>query len=124
MLGGDVLVLEPGGLVLGALDHARHALVEREAAAADLGTPREGGAQVQGHPIRVGAEPAQRQDGGAVGVLEQRGEQVLGVEHGALRLGCQALGGDDRLLRLLGVSVELHRLRMIAKLPIPLSSML
>ena len=44
----------------------------------------------------------------ALGVLEQRREQVLGVEHGALRVGGEALGDEDRLLRLLGVSIELH----------------
>ena len=56
----------------------------------------------------VGAETAQRGGGDALVVLEQRGEEVLDVERRALRVGGEALGGEDGLLRLLGVAVELH----------------
>ena len=58
---------------------------------------------------QVDAEPAERLGRDAVVGLDEGGEQVLGVEDGALeRLG-GALGGEDGLLGLLGEAVELHR---------------
>ena len=57
---------------------------------------------------QVHAEPAQRLGGHAVVRLEQRGQDVLGVEDGALEPLGELLGGDDGLLGLLGESIELH----------------
>ena len=57
---------------------------------------------------RSDAEPAERLGGDPVIGLDERGEQVLGVEHGALQPLGELLGGDDGLLGLLGESVELH----------------
>ena len=56
----------------------------------------------------VDAQPPERLGGDAVVGLDERGEQVLGVEHGALHPLGELLGGDDGLLGLLGESVELH----------------
>ena len=57
---------------------------------------------------QVDAEAAERLGGHAVIGLDERGQDVLGVEHGALEPLRELLGGDDGLLGLLGESVELH----------------
>ena len=51
-------------------------------------------------PERLGGDPVVR--------LDEGGEQVLRVEHGALHPLGELLGGDDGLLGLLGEAVELH----------------
>ena len=57
---------------------------------------------------QVDAEPAERLGRDAVVRLEERGEEVLGVEDRALEPLGELLGGDDGLLGLLGEAVELH----------------
>ena len=85
VLGGDVLVAESAGLVLGLLDERARTrgsrpswppsiLARRESTAGDLHRDRG----------RVDAELAQGHHGDALGVVEQRSEQVLDVEHGGL----------------------------------------
>ena len=64
--------------------------------------------QLHGHAGRVGAELAQRHGRDALGVLEQGGQDVLDIEHGAVGARGQLLRGEDGLLGLLGVAVELH----------------
>ena len=56
---------------------------------------------------QVDAEPAKRLGGDAVVGLDERGEEVLGVEDGRFQALRGALGGGDRLLGLLGVAIEL-----------------
>ena len=60
---------------------------------------------------QVDAEPAERLGGDAVVGLDERVEQVLGVEDGADSHASSAArwAASDRLLGLLGVAVELHR---------------
>ena len=53
---------------------------------------------------QVHAEAPERLGGHAVVRLDERGQEVLGVEHGALEPLGELLGGDDGLLGLLGES--------------------
>ena len=57
---------------------------------------------------QVHAQAPERLGGDAVVRADERGEQVLRVEHGALHPLGELLGGDDGLLGLLGEAVELH----------------
>ena len=108
VLGGDVLVAEPAGLLLGPLDHPLGARVEAQRAALDPGPPGEDRGELAAERGQVDAEPAERLGGDAVVGLDERGEEVLGVEDRALeRLG-ELLGGEDGLLGLLGEAIELH----------------
>jgi hypothetical protein len=108
VLGRHVLVTEPLGLGLGELDGAPGARVHRERAALDPGAPGEDRRELAAEPGQVDAEPAQGLGRDPVIGLDQRREDVLGIEDRAVEaLGCR-LGGDDRLLGLLGEAFELH----------------
>ena len=72
------------------------------------GALREDRGELAAERGQVHAEPPERLGGHAVVGLDERGQQVLGVEHGALEPLGELLGGDDGLLGLLGESVELH----------------
>ena len=85
---------------------ARGSSVER--AARDPGAPREDRGDLAPERGEVHAEAPERLGGDPVVRADERGEQVLGVEHGALHPLGELLGGDDGLLGLLGESVELH----------------
>ena len=105
-----VLVAEAAGLLLGAVDHALGARVEAERAALDAGPLGEDRGELAAECRQVDAEAPERLGGHAVIGLEERGQQVLGVEHGALEPLGEGLGGDDGLLGLLGEAIELHGL--------------
>ena len=109
VLGRDVLVAEAPGLGLGALDDAPGARVERQRAALDPGASGEDRGQLAAERGQVDAEPAERLGRDAVIRLDERGQDVLGVEDRAVEPLGGGLGGDDRLLGLLGEAVELHR---------------
>ena len=108
VLGRDVLVAEAAGLGLGALDDAlargsrvsEPPWIRARLASAAASSPRNAG--------QVDAEPPERLGRDAVVGLDERAEQVLGVEDRALEPLGGLLGGDDGLLGLLGESVELH----------------
>jgi len=108
VLRGHEVVVEPTCLLLGALDDLARSRVEGQLATRDAGTPREHRGELKLDGRWIGAQRAQGHGRDPLGILEQGGEQVLSVEHGALGVCRQALGGQDGLLRLLGVSVELH----------------
>ena len=108
VLGRDVVVAEPPGLRLGQLDDAPGARVHRHRAALDPGAPGEDGGQLAAEAGQVDAEPAQRLGRDAVVGLDERGQDVLGVEDRAVEPLGGRLGGDDGLLGLLGEAVELH----------------
>ena len=108
VLGRDVLVAEPPRLGLRQLDDAPGARIHRQRAALDPGAPGEDRRQLAAEPGQVDAEPPERLGGDAVVGLDQRGEDVLGVEDRAVEPLGGGLGGDDGFLGLLGESVELH----------------
>ena len=108
VLGRDVLVAEATGLGLGVLDDGLGARVEAQRAALDpraLGERRRDLAAERG---QVDAEAPERLGRDAVVGLDERAEDVLGVEDRALQPGGGGLGGDDGLLGLLGEAIELH----------------
>ena len=111
MLGADVLVVEPFGFPLGAAQGGRQS------------APDAGGAGVAVHaralgerPVDacaqlgdVGAEPLDQRRDDAVGLLQQGGEQVFGLDRGVVAAVGDRVGGLQRLLRLRGESVVAHR---------------
>ena len=109
VLGRDVLVAEARGLGLGQLDDAPGARIERQRAALDPGAPGEDRRQLAAERGQVDAEPAKRLGRDAVVRLDERGQDVLGVEDRAVEPLGGRLGGDDGLLGLLGEAIELHR---------------
>ncbi len=108
MLGRGVVVTQPPGLLLGALDHALGARVERQRAALDPGPSGEEGRELAPETGQVHAQAPQRLGGDSVIGLEQRGQQVLGIEHRAVHPLGELLGRNDGLLGLLGEAIELH----------------
>ena len=88
VLGRDVLVAEPARLGLGQLDDATGARIHRQRAALDAGAAGEDGRQLATEPGQVDAEPAQRLGRDAVVGLDERGQDVLGVED----RGCRGAG--------------------------------
>ena len=114
VLGRGVLVAQPARLFLGALDHPLRARVERQRAALDPGALGEDRGELAAERRQVHAQAAERLGGHAVIGLDERGQDVLGVEHGALEPLRELLGGDDGLLGLLGEAVELHGTRGLA----------
>ena len=108
VLGRDVLVAEAARLVLGALDDAPGARIHRQRAALDAGAPGEDRRELATERGHVDAEPAERLGRDAVVGLDERGQDVLGVEDRAVEALGGGLGLEDGLLGLLGESVELH----------------
>ena len=108
VLGRDVVVAEAPRLGLGALDDAPRARIQGQRAALDPGPPGEDRGELAAERRQVDAEPAERLGRDAVVGLDERGEDVLGVEDRAVEALGGGLGGDDGLLGLLGESVELH----------------
>ena len=108
VLGRDVLVAEALGLGLGQLDDAPGARIHRQRAALDPRAPGEDRGQLAAEAGQVDAEPAERLGRDAVVGLDERGQDVLGVEDRAVEPLGGGLGGDDGLLGLLGESFELH----------------
>ena len=109
MLGRDVLVAQASGLGLGRLDDALGARIEAQRATLDADPPGQDRGQFAAEPGQVDAQPAKRLRRDAVVRLEQGGQDVLRVEDRAVEALGGGLGGDDRLLGLLGETVELHR---------------
>ena len=103
-----VLVAQPARLLLGAVDDALGARIQAELAALDAGAPGQGGRDLAAERGEIHAEAPERLGGDAVVGVDEGGEQVLRVEHGALHPLGELLGGDDGLLGLLGEAVELH----------------
>ena len=111
VLGGDVLVAQLAGLALGGAQD-----VEQLAGVAGLaragGDRRElveRGVDDAADLVRGGADLAQDGRDDAVVLLEQHGEQVLGLDLGVAPRRGQADRGLEGLLGLGGEAVELHR---------------
>ena len=110
VLGRDVLVAEPPGLLLGPLDDAPWRA--GRGSASRPGSGRAGRGSAASSPRNAGrSTPSRRRVSAGMpssGSTSAR-EDVLGVEDRALRAAAAVcLGGDDGLLGLLGESVELH----------------
>ena len=108
MLGRDVFVAEPAGLLLAELEDALRPRVERQRPAPDPGPLAEDPGQLVAERGQVDAEPPERLGGDAVIRLDEGVEQVLGVEDGRLHALGRALGGRDGPLCLFGIAIELH----------------
>ena len=108
VLGRDVLVAEATRLCLGPVDDRLAARVERQRAALDPGAPGQRRGDLAAEGWQVDAEPAQRLGRDAVVGLDERAQQVFGVEDRAVQAGGRGLGLDDGLLGLLGEAIELH----------------
>ena len=108
MLGRDVVVAEARGLGLGQLDDAPGARIHRQRAALDPGAAGQDGRQLAAEPGQVDAEPPERLGRDAVVGLDERGQDVFGVEDRAVEALGGGLGLEDGLLGLLGEAVELH----------------
>ena len=99
VLDRDVLVLEPVRLLLGRVQQAGQPLGDVDlpgarARAGDPGPPAEFGLQRGAQPVRVRAGLAEQPGSDALGLVEQREEQVLGVHLGvpeAERLGLRVV---------------------------------
>ena len=110
MLGRDVLVLEALGLALRPLERGPQPLAEvLPATAAHLGHPRQLGLELALHGVEPGAELAEDRADHALTLLEQRLQQVLGLDRLVLVLIRQRLRGLDRFLRLDRELVQSHR---------------
>ena len=108
VLGGDVFVAEACGFGLGTFDDALGARVEGQRTTRDPGALGEDRRELAAEAGQVDAEAAKRLGRHAVVGLDERGQDVLGVEDRAVEPLSGRLGGDDGLLGLLGESVELH----------------
>ena len=109
VLRGDELVGQPARLVGCPLQHAARARVEGQLPAGDLRATGEERGKLAAERAEVHPDPAERLRGNALIVLDEGGEDVLRVEDRALEPLGQRLGTGDRLLRLLGETVQVHR---------------
>ncbi len=109
MLGRDVLVAQPAGLLLGQLEGALGARVEAQRAALDPGSAAEDAGQLVAERGQVDPHPAKRLSRDAVVGLDERMKEVLGIEHRAVHALGGLLRGGDGLLGFLCISIELHQ---------------
>ena len=109
VLGRDVFVAESLRFLLGQLHRPLGARIERQRAALDLRAPAEDPRELLAERLEIDPDSPERLGGHAVVGLDEGGEEVFGVEDGALQLLGEALGGDDGLLGLFGIAVEFHR---------------
>jgi hypothetical protein len=120
VLGGDVLVAEPAGLVVGAVERVDRALVERRGlrrVAADRGQRVELLVRAPPHGLRVGVRAPQDGHDDAAFLLEQAGEQVKRVDLGVALRGSELLRRGERLLGLDREAVRVHLPTLPASAP-------
>ena len=111
MLGRDVLVLEPLGLVPRAIDDRLEARRRVSTAAAlHAGQLFDLGGELADDALRPGAELGEQGRHHALLLLEQREQQMLRLDSLVIVLVGQRLGGLHRLLRFHGQLVEPHRI--------------
>ena len=113
VLDRDVLVLEPVRLLLGRIQQAAQPLGDvhlpgARAGAGDPGPPAEFGLHRGVQPVRVRAGLAEQPGGDALGLVEQREEQVLGVHLGVTEAEGLGLGVVQCFGRLLGQVIGVH----------------
>ncbi len=111
MLGADELVLQPLGFGLGGFrDLAKPRRERRLRSTIRRGLLRQLGSQLIGDRLRLDRHLAQQRRHDAVGLLDEREQQMLGIDLGVVALLGEPLRRQDRFLRLLGVLVQVHRL--------------
>ena len=112
MLDRHVVVLHALGLALGAVEHlgerTRDAHVTRRAASADPRAPLERALDVGAERVDVDAGARQQAWREPVALLEQREQQVVGVDLRVAVAQRRCLGLVQRLLRLLGQPARVH----------------
>ena len=107
MLGADELVLQPLGFGLGGVrDLAKARRERRLRSAVGGGLFRQLGAQLIGDGLRLDAHLAQQRRDDAVSLLDEREQQMLGLDLRVVPLLGEPLRRQDRFLRLLGVLVQ------------------
>ena len=104
----NVFVGEALGLVLCAFQQLTRARIDRHLATGNARAPAEHGCELDAYLGGIRPKLTQRRGRDAFRVCQQRGQDVFRVEDGAVLVSGQALGGKDRLLRLLGVVLEMH----------------
>jgi hypothetical protein len=107
VLGRDELVLHALRLVLGLVEHAAERGRQRRLLLGTLCTRllRQRRVGLRAERVRIGDEPARQV------LIEQRDEQMLGIELGVAVATRELLRIGDRLLRLDRELVEVHQLR-------------
>ncbi len=111
VFGGNVLVLETAHLFESGQQHRPQRAADRGIAHPHLlGAVLERRVQARRHRLRGNLEPAQERRHQAVLLLEERQQQMLGLDRGMLQLLRGLLRGCQRLLRAFGESVESHQL--------------
>ncbi len=108
VLRGDVVVLEPAGLVLGPLDGVSDSRIGGHRTALYLRPLVQRSGQLAAEGWHVQADPTQGLGWDAVVRLDEGGEKMLRIQHGALELLGDPLGRRDRFLGFLGEAVEIH----------------
>ena len=101
VLGGQVFVGQLLGLPAAGGQHPQHRTAELRRGHGGAARRRQLGEQrvVLGPDLaRVGADRPQQRAGGAVGLAEQRGEQVGRLDRGVAAAGREGLGGGERLV--------------------------
>jgi len=109
VLGADVLVLQALGFRLCRLKDQAHPWGQADVRAVGLRQRLEQPARLRGSAGRINGHLAEDRRHNAVGLLDQRNEQVLGRDLRVVGFGGEVLGGDHRLLRLLSKFVQVHR---------------
>ena len=109
MLRAHILVLEPGRFVLGALGRVTRTCGEvRLIAAVGLSQPRQVVFERHAKCLRVDLHLVEQRGHDAVGLLEERKQQVFRFQFSVLRAARPPLGIEKRFLGLLGVGLDVH----------------
>ncbi len=109
MLGGDVLVLEPGHLVEGAHENVAKSRASGRLTAADLlGAGFEHRLEARGKRLGLDLHPPQEGGDQPVILVEQGEQEVFGQDGGVLEAGGRRLGGLESLLGTFGESIKAH----------------
>ena len=110
MLGRDVVVAQGLALGVGPVEHLaqRRREVGLRLRAVDLGDAIEQFVDAIAERARCGAEPLQEREHHALGLRQQHGQEVLGLDQLVVALSRQGLRAGQRLLRFLRESVQVH----------------
>ncbi len=108
MLGGHVLVLEPRHLVEGGHQDGAQLRTDRRVSTDLLGPRLQRRLQARGEGLRRNLETPQQGWHQPLGLLQEREQQVLGIDGGILECLRRLLSGLQGLLGTFGEAVEPH----------------